>query len=839
MAGNYLTTGIKINVDATDFDTKFAKTVEALNRELTRSQKALKLQYDANQRLVNSQGQVVDGLSQAQIKLGMWVDELGNVRTYNDGFAQGLSNIQLQLGFFADELGNVYDRSGTLVRESERVARVNESVAQSFLQSRDAIGDLGSQFATVFSNLAGASEEANSFALAMTSIGEGVSTAVDVTRITGELVGGFNAVKGAASAAGTATSAFGGVLTAMAGPGGWVALGVGALAGLAVGLTTYFSEADKGEEIIDGLGMSFDELRRRAKGAGDEIENVTDILAASNTAALAGFAKQAESLAKIAQLQKEIADAKARQAAPMMGGIGSGSANAYAASEVAGKEKKIQDEIDKLGTFVLSVQQRYVTQEEKLEEELKIIDGTIELERSRGVTEERLTELTELRKKVYSDLVDAQKREADAAVQAASAEARRAAEAEERAKEEERRRVRDSINFGGLEAALNAAKKEDLTFSPETFAKDEARLWDLVNQGYYDSSDASTIISAAWERNFAAAQKAAKDAQKAAEDATANAERQALLDWGFPALKKAAEGPTSELISLGQAYAKITDDAQRLPTLQDEMQVALLGIDNRLANYYDKIAKAASRDALDGKGLKALDEAQRELKEAYKEGRISEKYLNDATDELTKARQRETKRVQDAKRAEGREQEKQAKEAEKSERLARKDAYDAEIDAYLESLKTPLQKYEEEVARLREDEKKGLIDKEGLNILLEKAWKEYLDSAPDALEFTPLDAEKRDEWSTKMASAMERNAGAKSATVGSNELYKMQLTQSNDRQAQMLASLDATQVMVRDSFAMLNSLVMTIRNQLTSDVDRRNVNVFRGLAAQTVRNYGG
>ena len=544
-------------------------------------------------------------------------------------------------------------------------------------------------------------------------------------------------------------------------------------------------------------------------------------------------------MAKIAQLQKEIADAKARQAAPMMGGIGSGSANAYAASEVAGKEKKIQDEIDKLGTFVLSVQQRYVTQEEKLEEELKIIDGTIELERSRGVTEERLTELTELRKKVYSDLVDAQKREADAAVQAASAEARRAAEAEERAKEEERRRVRDSINFGGLEAALNAAKKEDLTFSPETFAKDEARLWDLVNQGYYDSSDASTIISAAWERNFAAAQKAAKDAQKAAEDATANAERQALLDWGFPALKKAAEGPTSELISLGQAYAKITDDAQRLPTLQDEMQVALLGIDNRLANYYDKIAKAASRDALDGKGLKALDEAQRELKEAYKEGRISEKYLNDATDELTKARQRETKRVQDAKRAEGREQEKQAKEAEKSERLARKDAYDAEIDAYLESLKTPLQKYEEEVARLREDEKKGLIDKEGLNILLEKAWKEYLDSAPDALEFTPLDAEKRDEWSTKMASAMERNAGAKSATVGSNELYKMQLTQSNDRQAQMLASLDATQVMVRDSFAMLNSLVMTIRNQLTSDVDRRNVNVFRGLAAQTVRNYGG
>ena len=259
MAGNYLTTGIKINVDATDFDTKFAKTVEALNRELTRSQKALKLQYDANQRLVNSQGQVVDGLSQAQIKLGMWVDELGNVRTYNDGFAQGLSNIQLQLGFFADELGNVYDRSGTLVRESERVARVNESVAQSFLQSRDAIGDLGSQFATVFSNLAGASEEANSFALAMTSIGEGVSTAVDVTRITGELVGGFNAVKGAASAAGTATSAFGGVLTAMAGPGGWVALGVGALAGLAVGLTTYFSEADKGEEIIDGLGMSFDD----------------------------------------------------------------------------------------------------------------------------------------------------------------------------------------------------------------------------------------------------------------------------------------------------------------------------------------------------------------------------------------------------------------------------------------------------------------------------------------------------------------------------------------------------------------------------------------------------
>ena len=99
MASNYLTTGIKINVDATDFDTKFAKMAEELNRTLTKSQKSLGLQYDANQRLVNSQGQVVEGLSQAQIKLGYYVDELGRTRTYQGGFTEGLNASQKAMGW--------------------------------------------------------------------------------------------------------------------------------------------------------------------------------------------------------------------------------------------------------------------------------------------------------------------------------------------------------------------------------------------------------------------------------------------------------------------------------------------------------------------------------------------------------------------------------------------------------------------------------------------------------------------------------------------------------------------------------------------------------------------
>ena len=56
-------------------------TSNIFDASLTTAQRRLGLTYDANKLLTNSLGQCVEGLSTAQIKLGLYVDELGRVRT--------------------------------------------------------------------------------------------------------------------------------------------------------------------------------------------------------------------------------------------------------------------------------------------------------------------------------------------------------------------------------------------------------------------------------------------------------------------------------------------------------------------------------------------------------------------------------------------------------------------------------------------------------------------------------------------------------------------------------------------------------------------------------------
>ena len=79
MAG-YIDVGVKFKADASDLDVKFTRSVEQLNASLTTTQRRLGLTYDANKLLTNSLGRCVEGLSTAQIKLGLYVDELGRVR---------------------------------------------------------------------------------------------------------------------------------------------------------------------------------------------------------------------------------------------------------------------------------------------------------------------------------------------------------------------------------------------------------------------------------------------------------------------------------------------------------------------------------------------------------------------------------------------------------------------------------------------------------------------------------------------------------------------------------------------------------------------------------------
>ncbi len=125
MAG-YIETGVKFKVDASDLDVKFARSVESLNASLTTAQRRLGLTYDANKLLTNSLGQCVEGLSTAQIKLGLYVDELGRVRTFQGGFASGVSNTLLAMGAYSDEFGNIYNRAGEFVERTKEASRALE-----------------------------------------------------------------------------------------------------------------------------------------------------------------------------------------------------------------------------------------------------------------------------------------------------------------------------------------------------------------------------------------------------------------------------------------------------------------------------------------------------------------------------------------------------------------------------------------------------------------------------------------------------------------------------------------------------------------------------------------
>ena len=74
--------GVAVPLDNHQFDIKFTKTVAQLELGLSKAQKALGLTYDQNQRLNDTIGRCVEGLSLWQARLGMWVDETGRLELF-------------------------------------------------------------------------------------------------------------------------------------------------------------------------------------------------------------------------------------------------------------------------------------------------------------------------------------------------------------------------------------------------------------------------------------------------------------------------------------------------------------------------------------------------------------------------------------------------------------------------------------------------------------------------------------------------------------------------------------------------------------------------------------
>lgn len=79
----------------------------------------------------------MEGFAQNQIKFGLWIDELGRVRTYQGGFVEGLNKSQIAMGQFMDELGNIYDKTGEFVGQADKAARAAAKLETSFHQEEE------------------------------------------------------------------------------------------------------------------------------------------------------------------------------------------------------------------------------------------------------------------------------------------------------------------------------------------------------------------------------------------------------------------------------------------------------------------------------------------------------------------------------------------------------------------------------------------------------------------------------------------------------------------------------------------------------------------------------
>lgn len=799
MAEQYLTSGIKINVDISDLDIKFAKSADELNRTLSKSQRALGLQYDENQRLVDSQGRVVEGLTLAQIRLGQYVDELGRVRTFQDGFAQELTKTEQELGFFADEFGNVFNRTGELVRVSSEVSASLDGMSDAGRETRNAFGDLGSQAAMIFTSLAGLNGEFKKVAVGVAAVGEGISVFADVSRIVDETASAMKNFRAGADAAAAGTTAFAAATGALTAPGGWLSLGIGAVAGLVAGIATYVGATSEAESQTEIFGVSLEKLRERAREAGVEIKHVSDMLALANAAEIAGYGEQKTAIDDLIEAQKKLAAARrvAANAAetPTYAGQGGGVGFTQTARAVRDAQREYEDAAAEVGGWIAELSSRYITQTQRLEMEIEQLDRVVETERANGATADKIGALLDLRAKIEADLNAEKKRELDG---------------EKGGNDDKKPRL--NIDFGGLDAAAAKQSQEKLLFTVESFSRDSARLQDLVAQGLYSQIEMDNIISAAIERNSKLAEKARADAAEKEKKELEKAQKDALNSWGYVDLEKATKGVVSPLMELGDRYDIIALDAQSVEGLQTQAATALAGIDHKLADYYDKIAQDAEKSDVfggGGAGFTALADAQRELEQALRDSKISSGYYIAATEALANARRREAERV-DRRREE--------------EKKAQQKSFHQQAEDYLEAQKAPWERYEDKIADLDKKFADGFIESaRDLNILKTMAYEDFLSELPEPEQSEQTEAT---DWTAKIVEFMNstKSNGATSAASGSADLYRMQVAQQNDLQTQMLTSV----TQIGDAFASLNSLVFSIRERLLSDVKSREYAVYRG-----------
>lgn len=783
-----LSTGIKINVDATDLDVKFAKSAEALNRTLTKSQKALGLFYNEQGLLVNSQGQIVEGLSQAQIKLGQYVDELGRTRTYQGGFTEGLNASQKAMGWFSDEVGNVYDRLGRLVVESKRATDSFDDLEQATREAEAAqreyddaltemssaadsalgsLGSLGGQTAQLFATIQAATGENDAFTSSIIAAGEGVSVFIDTYGAVVGVMQYMDALRRATiaqtAATQAATAAQNGLNVAMkANP---VGLIVGGIAALTAAVATYKSTVQ--DAASDSVG-AFAEIEAAAKRAGDAIKSAADVarFGFQNAAIPGDEYSQAFERMQTAQLQQQRA--------------GGAVVDAGSWFDVFKAQLNIfspDDEKQTWGALFGSLQREAAQNYEKANQDyissanefLQLQNQMIATARESVLTE---SQKLEAEKKGYEALLENARGTQDEAVL--------------------------NAYIAELDRKIAAAKEEELAasrkpISESDYSLDSGALAQAVANGRYTIEEAQAAYQGALER-----------------------QTKALESMGVVDLMKELETAKTPLQRLDDITTKLNAAYANGVIAQDKYAESLDAIAKKRADEQKKIddaAKAAADEAnAKTRSEYGIDDALSEIEAAVKAQKTPFATMNDAIAGYRTAMEKGAIDVVTFNKLSKHEYDKYlraTKEATDAAERERRDKIaalrnESGIDSLLESLKTPWEKYLDKLDKINEYVAGGAVTAAEAQLLADKA----LEEAAGQNATSQLDAAKQ-------------RAEAKAKTVdtaraGSAELYKMQLAQQNDKTAQMLDAqrqiLQSSQTMALYLFEMQRNIAAMASN---------------------------
>lgn len=776
-----LSTGIKINVDATDLDVKFAKSAEALNRTLTKSQKALGLFYNEQKQLVNSQGQVVEGLSQAQIRLGYYVDELGRTRTYQGGFVDGLNASQKAMGWFTDEIGNVYNRLGELVIESQRatkslndlndeladgssVSSEYETVLQDMADGADqalgSLSQLAGQTSQLFATIQAATGENDAFTSSIIAASQGVTTFIETYGAVVGVMQYMDALRRATiaqeGATVAATVAQKGLNTAMkANP---IGLVVGGVAALAAAVATYKSTVKDAAAETSG---SFAEIEAAALKAGDAIKSAADIAkyGLKGPETYSGIADEYDKLAKERASAQKIVDAENERRAVI---AAAGGQRGFTIDLFTDASEKAFNEAE--ATIKAVDERQKIVGEELAEMQARL------LAKARESVQTESQKLEAEKRNYVAILKDAQTAEEAATINAYIAQL-------------------DAKIADAREKELAASRKP---ISEKDFTLDVEALDEAIASGKYTVEEAQAAYQGALDR-----------------------QTKALEGMGVADLVKELEAAKTPFQQLDDIATRLNDAYRNGVVSQFKYNESLDAIAKKRAELQktlDDEAKAAA-DAANAETRKkyGVDDALNEIEAEVRAAKTPFQLMNEAVagyrtamesgaiDQKTFATlaEHERKKYLEATKA--------AADAAEQERRSKIESMRSEsgIDSLLESLKSPWQKYLDKLDKINEYVAGGAVTAAEAQLLADKALEETTNVAA----------------STQQLEKAKASAAAKAvdtARAGSADVYKMQVAQANDQQAKMLAAqqqlLASSQQMALYMFRMQENIAAMAAN---------------------------